>query len=73
MQGTPGDRLLRVGIGVTILGLACSLVAILPLLFPAIELPGAWWFLSMLTGLGLALVILGLIRSARSRRGTRVT
>lgn len=57
----------------TVIGLVCTLIAIVPLLVPSLELPGLWWFLSMLTGVGLALVIAGLVRSARSRRRGRVT
>jgi hypothetical protein len=34
---------------------------------PDLELPSVWWFLSMITGVGLALVIVGLAVSARSR------
>jgi hypothetical protein len=73
MQAAPGDRLLRIGIAVTAVGLACTLVAIAPLVIPSLQLSGVWWFLSMLTGVGIALVLAGLVRSARSRRGTRVT
>ena len=72
MTTAPGDRLLRLGIVVTVIGLALTLVALLPLIVPSVNLPGAWWFLSMLTGVGLALVIVGLIRAARARRGQRV-
>ena len=65
-----GDRLLRIGGIVTVIGLVCTLIAMLPLVVPGLELPSAWWFLSMITGVGLALVILGLAVSARSRRRT---
>jgi hypothetical protein len=57
---------------VTVIGLILSSIALLPLIFPGVQLPGAWWFLSMITGVGLALVILGLIRASRARRGDRV-
>ena len=73
MQPAPGDRILRVGIAVTVAGLICTVVAIIPLVVPSVELSGVWWFLSMLTGVGLILVLVGLIRSARSRRGSGVT
>jgi peptidoglycan/LPS O-acetylase OafA/YrhL len=63
-----GDRLLRIGVGVTVLGLIATLIAMLPLVFPDLTLPGIWWFLAMITGVGLALVIAGLARSARERR-----
>jgi hypothetical protein len=64
--------MLRVGIAVTAVGLICTLVAIAPLVIPSLEMSGLWWFLSMLTGVGIALVLVGLVRSARSRRSTRV-
>ncbi len=52
----------------TVIGLVCTVIAMLPLVIPSLELPSAWWFLSMITGIGLALVIAGLAVSARSRR-----
>jgi hypothetical protein len=64
---SPGDRLLRIGAIVTVIGLACTVIAMLPLIIPSLQLPSAWWFLSMITGVGLALVIVGLAVSARSR------
>ena len=64
----PGDRILRVGAVVTVIGLICTLIAMIPLVAPSVELPSAWWFLSMIPGVGLALVIVGLAVSARSRR-----
>ena len=67
-----GDLLLRTGAVVTIVGLVCVLIAMTPLLVPSVELPGVWWFLSMLTGVGLALVIIGLLRSSRARRAVPV-
>lgn len=67
-----GDILLRTGAVVTVIGLACALVAMAPLVVPSIELPGVWWFLSMLTGVGLALVIFGLLRSSRARRAVQI-
>lgn len=72
MASAPGDTLLRVGIAVTTLGLVFTLVALIPLFFPEVALSGAWWFLSMLTGVGLALMIAGLIRASRARRSRRV-
>lgn len=52
----------------TVIGIICTLIAILPLIIPGLTLPSAWWFLSMITGVGLAMVILGLAVAARSRR-----
>lgn len=68
---TPGDRLLRIGAVITVVGLACTIIAMLPLVVPGLELPSTWWFLSMITGVGLAMVILGLAVAARSRRRGR--
>lgn len=62
------DRVLRAGVVVTMLGLLATLIAILPLFFADLRLPGIWWFLSMLTGVGLLLVIAGLVLAARERR-----
>jgi uncharacterized membrane protein len=63
-----GDRLLRIGAVVTILGLVFTVIAMLPLLFPSLSLPPALWFLAMITGVGLAMVIAGFAVNARSRR-----
>ena len=60
--------MLRIGAVVTVIGLICTVIAMLPLVVPGLELPSAWWFLSMITGVGLALVIIGLAVSARARR-----
>lgn len=65
---TSADRTLRVGAWVTALGLAFTLIALLPLAFPDLELPGALWFLSMLTGVGIVIVLIGLAQAARQRR-----
>jgi hypothetical protein len=40
----------------------------LPLVIPSLELPGAMWFLAMLTGVGLIVVFVGLAMGARARR-----
>ncbi len=66
-----GDRIMRAGAVVTVVGLACTLVAMLPLVVPGLSLPSALWFLAMITGVGLAMVLLGLLVSARSRRRPR--
>jgi hypothetical protein len=62
------DRVLRVGIAVTLLGLAFTVAAILPPVFPGISMPGAMRFLSMLTGVGLAMMVAGLVMGSRTRR-----
>lgn len=61
------DRVIRIGAILTVAGIVFTLIAMLPLITD-LELPSAWWFLSMITGIGLAVVIIGLILSARSRR-----
>ena len=60
------QRVIKVGAILTIIGIVATLIAILPLVSD-IELSGVWWFLSMITGVGLATVLAGLTMSARSR------
>ena len=62
------DLVLRVGAVVTVIGFLATIIAILPLVIESVELPGIWWFLSMITGVGLLLIILGLVLAARERR-----
>ncbi|MCU0300607.1 MAG: hypothetical protein MUF35_03260 [Candidatus Nanopelagicales bacterium] len=50
----------------TMLGLALALVAMLPLV-TSLELPSAFWALSMLAGLGVAMILVGLWRNGRHR------
>jgi len=68
MADSRSDTVLRFGAGITVLGLVFTLIAISPLVFPSLELPGALWFLSMLTGVGIIVICAGLVMSARSRR-----
>jgi len=65
---TAGDRVLRAGIVVTVVGLAFTLIALIPLVAPSVSMPSAMWFLSMLTGVGLIIVFVGLALGSRSRR-----
>jgi hypothetical protein len=62
------DRVLRIGGVITVVGLLFTVIAMLPLVFPSLELPGAMWFLAMLTGVGLIVVFVGLAMGARGRR-----
>lgn len=62
------DRILRFGVVVTVIGLVATLIAMLPLFTADIQLPGYWWFLSMITGVGLAIIITGFVMGARERR-----
>ena len=65
------DVVIRIGAILTVIGIILTLIAMLPLVTD-IELPSAWWFLSMITGIGLAVIIVGLILSARSRSSQSV-
>jgi len=67
LRRVTGDRVLRVGLLVTALGLIAAVIAMLPLVIPGLELSGIWWFLAMVTGVGLAIIIAGLVISARER------
>ena len=67
----PGERLMRIGAWTTAVGMALALVALLPLVVPSISLPSAFWWLAMITGVGLTLLLVGLWRAARAR-GRRV-
>jgi hypothetical protein len=62
----PGDRLIRAGLAVTVVGMLLALVAMIPLVTD-VELPSAFWWLSMLVGVGMGMVLLGLARNARRR------
>lgn len=59
---------IRAGVWLFVAGVLFTLVALVPLAVPDYEPSSAWWFLSMLTGVGLGLILLGLWRSARNRR-----
>jgi hypothetical protein len=61
-----GDRLIRAGLVVTVVGMLLTLVAMLPLVSD-VELPSAFWWLSMLVGVGMGMVLVGLARNGRRR------
>ena len=65
---SPADRVLRIGAAITAAGLVFTVIALIPLVAPAVELPGVMWFLAMLTGVGLIVVFVGLAMGARERR-----
>lgn len=65
-----GEVYVKIGAYMTIAGMIFTAIAILPLISD-IDLPSTWWFLSMITGLGLGLILIGLIITARSRRRSR--
>ncbi|MEY3277939.1 MAG: hypothetical protein RLZZ426_425 [Actinomycetota bacterium] len=64
------DRLIRAGGALVVLGMVLTLIAISPLLFGG-QLPSAWWTLSMITGVGLIVLLIGL-RTAGSTRSRLV-
>lgn len=66
-----GDKLMRIGSALLVVGMIFTLVAITPLFVPSVHLPSFMWALSMITGLGLALVILGLRQSGQVRRNLK--
>ena len=66
MARLKGNRLMLTGGVVLASGMLLTLVAVLPL-FIDLQLPWYWWALSMLTGLGLLLILLGLRRSSKIR------
>lgn len=68
---SPADRVLRIGGWITLVGLVFTLIAMLPLIVPSLEFPGAMWFLAMLTGVGLIVVFAGLVMGSRERRRGR--
>ena len=68
----PGDRMMRIGAWTTAVGMVLTLVALLPLVLPSLQLPPLFWWLAMITGVGLTLLIVGLWRAARAR-GRRIT
>jgi hypothetical protein len=63
--------MLRAGVAVTVVGLVLTVVAMVPLVASSVSLPPWFWFCSMLTGVGLAMVLIGLLRAARAR-GRRI-
>ncbi len=70
MTNARGDRLMRIGAVLLIVGMLFTLVAILPL-FTDLELPSIWWGLSMIAGIGLALILIGLKLSSLRRSNLR--
>jgi membrane protein implicated in regulation of membrane protease activity len=66
MAKLKGHRLMLTGGVILAAGMLLTLVAVLPL-FIDLQLPWYWWALSMLTCLGLLLILLGLRRSSKTR------
>ncbi len=57
---------MRAGAVILVIGMVFTLIAILPLVTD-LELPSVWWWLSMLTGVGLGMILIGLRRSSKTR------
>jgi hypothetical protein len=57
---------MRLGSILLVIGMLFTAVAILPL-FTDLELPSIWWGLSMIAGVGLGLILIGLRRSSKTR------
>jgi hypothetical protein len=72
VTATPGDRLIRAGVITSVAGMILALVSLLPLVTD-LELPSLFWGLSMLTGIGFALILIGLARKGRRRARAQVT
>ena len=62
-----GDGLMRIGAVILVIGIIFTGIAISPLFIHGWHLPGYWWGLSMLTGVGLGSILIGLRRSSKSR------
>ena len=60
------DRLLRLGGALCVFGMIATAVAFTPL-FSGVALTPIWWAMSMVTGLGLVIVVLGLRAQATLR------
>ncbi|WP_435128284.1 hypothetical protein [Actinacidiphila sp. bgisy144] len=64
----PGDLLVRTGAITFLVGTVGTVVTVAPLLLHTKRLPTPAYFVSMLMGLGLALALAGLLRSALAQR-----
>ena len=64
---TAGERLMRIGAVITVVGMIFSLIALIPIRNG--DDPPSWlWWLAMSSGIGLALVLFGLRQAAIARR-----
>ncbi len=64
----PGDRLVRIGAALFIIGTLATLATITPLLIGTTALPTAVYLVSTLMPLGFAIAGAGLFKSARNQR-----
>ena len=65
---TPGDLLVRTGAIVFVIGAVATLITITPLFIGSRPLPTVAYLVCMLMGVGFALALGGLLRSARAQR-----
>ena len=63
-----GDLLVRIGAIVFLVGAVGTLATVAPLLLGTHRLPTPAYFVSMLMGVGMALALIGLLRSALAQR-----
>ncbi|MGP3922704.1 hypothetical protein [Streptomyces sp. 8N616] len=64
----PGDRLVRAGVIVFVVGALATLATVAPLFLGAEPLPPAAYFVSMLMGAGFAIAAAGVLRSVAAQR-----
>ncbi|MEV6317435.1 hypothetical protein [Streptomyces sp. NPDC051776] len=64
----PGDRLVRIGVIVFVIGAVAMSATVAPLFLGAEPLPSAAYFVSMLMGVGFAVAAAGVLRSAAAQR-----
>ena len=66
--GGRGDLLVRIGAILFVIGAVATLATITPLFIGSHPLPTAAYFVCMLMGVGFALALVGLLRSALAQR-----
>ncbi|WP_433890050.1 hypothetical protein [Streptomyces sp. CA-111067] len=64
----PGDLLVRIGAIIFLVGAVGTIATVAPLLLGTHRLPTPAYFVSMLMGVGLAVALVGLLRSALAQR-----
>ncbi|MEU9202120.1 hypothetical protein [Streptomyces sp. NPDC048332] len=66
-----GDRLVRIGAIVFLLGALATLATMAPLFLGTDPLPSVFWSLCMLMGVGFLIAAAGVVRSARAGSARR--
>ena len=67
-RARPGDRLVAVGAVVFTVGLLATLVTMVPFFVGSDPFPTAVYLVALFAPVGLALALMGLLRSARAQR-----